>query len=190
MADGDDSASVSCGRRDFTRGCSLRTSMVSDSVVFGGVDRLSSAVKDFKQVSGLEPFVDEAERLAREAELMKFLREKTRYREHRERRRAAEESIRDFDPKQGGEYYNRLRSIDLTRFDLDEDLILLLIFHTTAPLGPMRFTDAVYKNANDYELCEGINIFSVKIGILDADFPIYVYGTVIARDSLDQKCDW
>ncbi|KAG2648180.1 uncharacterized protein LOC120654288 [Panicum virgatum] len=178
MADGDDSATVSCGRRDFTRVCSLRTSMVADSVVLRGADRLSSAVKDFKQVSGLEPFVDEAERLAREAELMEFHRENARYREHRERKRAAEESIRDFDPKQGGEYYNRLRFIDLTRFDLDEE----------SPLGPMRFTDAVYKNANDYELCEGINIFSVKIGILDVDFPIYVYGTVIARDSLDQKC--
>ena len=70
----------------------------------------------------------------------------------------------------------------------EPSVILLLIFHTTAPLGPMRFTDAVYKNANDYELCEGINIFSVKIGILDVDFPIYVHGTVIARDSLDQKC--
>ena len=93
MADGDDSATVSCGRRDFTRGCSLRTSMVADSVVLRGADRLSSAVKDFKQVSGLEPFVDEAERLAREAELMEFHRENARYREHRERKRASATSI-------------------------------------------------------------------------------------------------
>jgi hypothetical protein len=52
----------------------------------------------------------------------------------------------------------------------------------------MRFTDAVYKTAADYELCEGINFFSVRITTSDVGFPINVYGTVIARDSLDQKC--
>jgi hypothetical protein len=52
----------------------------------------------------------------------------------------------------------------------------------------MRFTDAVYKNKDDYELCEGINIFSVKIATSDVGFPINVYGTVIARDSLDKRC--
>ena len=46
----------------------------------------------------------------------------------------------------------------------------------------MRFTDVVYKNKNDYELCEAVNILSVKMGSLDIDFPIHVYGTVIARD--------
>lgn len=45
-----------------------------------------------------------------------------------------------------------------------------------------------YKNKNDYELCEAINILSVKIGSLDIEFPVHVYGTVIARDSLDKKC--
>jgi hypothetical protein len=51
----------------------------------------------------------------------------------------------------------------------------------------MRFTDVVYKNKNDYKLCETVNILSVKMGSLDIDFPIHVYGTVIARDSLDKK---
>lgn len=51
----------------------------------------------------------------------------------------------------------------------------------------MRFTDVVYKN-NDFELCEAVTILSVKMGSLDIDFPIHVYGTVIARDSLDKKC--
>ena len=51
----------------------------------------------------------------------------------------------------------------------------------------MRFTDVVYKNKNDYELCEAVNILSVKIGSLDIEFPVHVYGTVIARDSLDKK---
>jgi hypothetical protein len=52
----------------------------------------------------------------------------------------------------------------------------------------MRFTNAVYKDKNDYELCEAINIYSVKIGSSDVGFPINVYGTVIARDSIDHKC--
>ncbi|CAO2041243.1 unnamed protein product [Urochloa humidicola] len=184
MADGDASVSMPYGRRgDFTRGsCSLCTSSsASDSVlVFRGADRLSSTVKDFKDVAGLEPFVDESERLAKKAERMRYEREMARYREQTLRRRAAEDSIRDSDPKQGGEYYNRYHFSDLTTFDLDEE----------SPLGPMRFTDVVYKTANDYELCEGINFYSVRIATSDVGFPIHVYGTVIARDSLDRRCDY
>ncbi|CAL4890315.1 unnamed protein product [Urochloa decumbens] len=181
MADGDVSVSVPCGsRRDFTRGsCSLRTfSSATDSVVFRGGDRLSSAVKDFKEVAGLEPFVDEAERLTKEAERMRYERERARYMEQKLRRQAAEDRIRDSDPKQGGEYYNRYHFSDLTRLDLDEE----------SPRGPMRFTDAVYKTAADYELCEGINVYAVRITTSDVGFPIHVYGTVIARDSLDRRC--
>ncbi|TVU18342.1 hypothetical protein EJB05_34432, partial [Eragrostis curvula] len=86
--------------------------------------------------------------------------------------------LRDFDPKQGGNYYNRYHYVDLRKFDLDEE----------SPLGPMRFTNAVYKDKDDYELCAGINIYSVKIACSDVGFPIHVYGTVIARDSIDLKC--
>ncbi|GJN33691.1 hypothetical protein PR202_gb22312 [Eleusine coracana subsp. coracana] len=44
----------------------------------------------------------------------------------------------------------------------------------------MRFTDALYKDKDDYELCEAINIFSMKIRCSDVGFPIHVYveGTI------------
>ncbi|KAJ1261195.1 hypothetical protein BS78_09G009300 [Paspalum vaginatum] len=92
--------------------------------------------------------------------------------------RKAARRILDYDPKQGGLYYTRIYCVNLHSFDLDEE----------SPLPPMRYTDVVYKSPKDYELCEGVNILSVKIGSLDVDFPIHVYGTVVARDSLDKKC--
>ncbi|GJM94324.1 hypothetical protein PR202_ga10962 [Eleusine coracana subsp. coracana] len=53
----------------------------------------------------------------------------------------------------------------------------------------MRFTDRAYnKNDDPYQLCEAVNIFSVKIASSDVGFPIQVYGTVIARDSIDKRC--
>ncbi|WVZ88351.1 hypothetical protein U9M48_034882 [Paspalum notatum var. saurae] len=141
------------------RGCLLR-----------GTDRLSYAVK-------LQPFVDEAEaeRLAKEARRMRSLRQMAREIQHSDRERELEHRILDFDPKQGGEYYTRLCFVDLTKFDHDAE----------SPLGPMN---AVYKSKDDYELCEGINVFSMRIAISDVGFPVHVYGTVIARDSLDKKC--
>uniref|UniRef100_A0A0A9AMU6 DUF6598 domain-containing protein n=1 Tax=Arundo donax TaxID=35708 RepID=A0A0A9AMU6_ARUDO len=75
-------------------------------------------------------------------------------------------------------YYNRTYFVDLATFDHDEE----------SPHGPMKFTDAVYGNINTVELCEAINILSVKITCSDVGFPIQVYGTVIARDSIDYKC--
>ncbi|EES15673.1 uncharacterized protein LOC8066964 [Sorghum bicolor] len=172
----DDSVSMPCGRRDFTpRPVVLRASVGSDS------DRLSSVVKDCgKKLSGLEPFVDadEAKRLAKEAERMQFLRQMARKKKQNDQQRMLQDTVLDFDPKQGGEYYTRFIFADLTKFDLDEE----------SPLGPMRFTDAVYKNKDDYELCEGLNFFSVRITTSDVGFPINVYGTVIAKDSLDKRC--
>ncbi|RLN39197.1 hypothetical protein C2845_PM01G23180 [Panicum miliaceum] len=95
------------------------------------------------------------------------------------RYREAKNRILDYDPKQGGVYYTRIYHVhDLASFDHDEE----------SPIPPMRFTNAVYKNKNDYELCEAVNILSVMISSLDTEFPIHVYGTVIERDSLDKKC--
>ncbi|KAL6630615.1 hypothetical protein ACP70R_028466 [Stipagrostis hirtigluma subsp. patula] len=117
----------------------------------------------------------EAERAA-EAERR---RERARRLAQRARERELEAAILDFDPKQGGTYYNRLYFVDFTTFDLDEE----------SPLGPMRYTDRVSKpGGRQYKPCEAINIFSVKIASSDVGFPLHVYGTVIARDSIDRKC--
>jgi hypothetical protein len=88
--------------------------------------------------------------------------------------------ILDFDPKQfDGVYYNRLYFVDHETFDLDEE----------SPIPPMRYTDRVSKpGQKPFRICAGINIFSVKISTSDVGYPIHVYGTVIARDSIDWKC--
>ncbi|KAL6597311.1 hypothetical protein ACP70R_046751 [Stipagrostis hirtigluma subsp. patula] len=117
----------------------------------------------------------EAERAA-EAERR---RERARRLAKRARERELEAAILDFDPKQGGAYYNRLYFVDFSTFDLDEE----------SPLGPMRYTDRVSEpGGHQYKPCEAINIFSVKIASSDVGFPLHVYGTVIARDSIDRKC--
>ncbi|KAG8064380.1 hypothetical protein GUJ93_ZPchr0004g38924 [Zizania palustris] len=51
----------------------------------------------------------------------------------------------------------------------------------------MRYIDAVYKSAKDYELCGAVNVISAKIVSLDIDL-IHVYDIVLAKDSLDNKC--
>ncbi|CAN6289418.1 unnamed protein product [Urochloa humidicola] len=132
-----------------------------------------------EEEEGGEDFSEEDEEELAEEEAMWERMHLLNTEERRARYREAESRILDYDPKQGGVYYTRLYLVhDLVSFDHDEE----------SPIPPMRFTNAVYKNKNDYELCEAVNILSVKIGSLDIEFPIHVYGTVIARDSLDKKC--
>ncbi|CAN6353471.1 unnamed protein product [Urochloa humidicola] len=140
-----------------------------------------------EMMAGLEPlFYDEAEAVAEHERRTRREQEKARREEHERARRerrwkahnAAIDRLRDYDPKQGGEYYTRYSFADMSEFDLDEE----------SPLGPMRFTDRVYKPGDYWELCEAFNFLTVKIVSSDVGFPIDVYGTVIARDSIDHKC--
>ncbi|XP_021304066.1 uncharacterized protein LOC8067296 [Sorghum bicolor] len=59
----------------------------------------------------------------------------------------------------------------------------------TAPIGPMRYIDSPYKKESDFGwLCMAVNFLSVKISCSDVGYPIHVYGTIIVRDSIDEKC--
>ncbi|CAL4971713.1 unnamed protein product [Urochloa decumbens] len=131
----------------------------------------------------LEPFFyDEAEAVADHERRMQREREAACKEERRvwalNVNKATMDAILDYDPKQGGKYYNRFYMADFSRFDLDEE----------SPLDPMRHTDRVFKKGDRYIQLDAVNILSVQIASLDVDFPINVYGTVIARDSIDWKC--
>jgi hypothetical protein len=65
---------------------------------------------------------------------------------------------------------------------------VVLIFPSvlTAPVGAMHHTNKIFKEG--FRLCNLANIVSVKIVSSDYGYPFNVYGTVIARDSLDRQC--
>ncbi|KAK3128869.1 hypothetical protein QOZ80_6BG0467480 [Eleusine coracana subsp. coracana] len=176
----------------------------------GGVVSLptgGSLVRDVaSEFAGLAPFVNEDERedqlmekireirleqeeerrrrrdpAARQAERERIMRrveqKMERMKENKAQRLEAIARIVDYDPKQGGTYFSRLYFVkDRATFNYDEE----------SPLGPMRYSNRIYEKDN-YELCEGINIFSLKIATSDVGFPLLVHGTVIARDSIDKR---
>jgi hypothetical protein len=55
-----------------------------------------------------------------------------------------------------------------------------------APVGAMHYTDKIFEEG--FLLCNSANVVSVKIVSSDYGYPFNVYGTVIARDSLDHRC--
>ncbi|XP_048568928.1 uncharacterized protein LOC125549612 [Triticum urartu] len=55
-----------------------------------------------------------------------------------------------------------------------------------SPAGPMRHTGKIFREG--FPLANSVNVVSIKIVSSDYGYPLGVYGTIIARDSLDQKC--
>ncbi|CAM0870096.1 unnamed protein product [Alopecurus aequalis] len=137
------------------------------------------------EFEGFEPFgydeaswkawaLEEYERCEREKE------EKKQKEEEKERRGKAHQKVKDsifeFDPKVGREVYTRFFLRDFSLFDIDDK----------SPIPPMRYTDSKYDD--EFGLEDSANILSVSIASSDVGFPVNVYGTVIARDSIDYKC--
>lgn len=88
--------------------------------------------------------------------------------------------IREYDPDEERFVYTRFHTEDLSTFDIDEE----------SPLGPMRYTGKIHQQRKEDKLymCNSANVLSVNIVSSDGGFPINVYGTVTARESLDCKC--
>uniref|UniRef100_A0A452Y004 DUF6598 domain-containing protein n=1 Tax=Aegilops tauschii subsp. strangulata TaxID=200361 RepID=A0A452Y004_AEGTS len=80
----------------------------------------------------------------------------------------------EYDPKQG--CFICVRYFFDGKLDLDEE----------SPVGPMRHTGKIFKEG--FRLKNSVNVVSIKIVSSDYGYPLYVYGTIIARDSLDRKC--
>ncbi|CAM0958532.1 unnamed protein product [Alopecurus aequalis] len=116
---------------------------------------------------------------AKEARLRRE-EEQARKEEERRRRAAAHQAVMDSilerDPKTGREVYTRYSFTDFSKFDIDEE----------SCIPPMRFTNTGYSRGLNLE--DSANILSIKIISSDRGFPINVYGTIIARDSVDHKC--
>ncbi|KAM0825950.1 hypothetical protein ACQ4PT_069203 [Festuca glaucescens] len=55
-----------------------------------------------------------------------------------------------------------------------------------APILPMRYVDSKYKDEFGFE--DSANILSISVVSSDEGFPVNVYGSIIARDSIDYKC--
>ncbi|XP_003566706.2 uncharacterized protein LOC100845682 [Brachypodium distachyon] len=79
----------------------------------------------------------------------------------------------EYDPKTG-EIIN-IRFFN-SRLDLDEE----------SSFGPMRHTDKVFEDG--FRLKNTVNVVSVQIVSSDYGYPLNVYGSILARDSLDRKC--
>ncbi|CAM0906139.1 unnamed protein product [Alopecurus aequalis] len=118
--------------------------------------------------------VAERERRRREeGEMMQKVAENMR---RDEAHQAVRKSIMEYNTKLERDVYTRFFLRDFSVFDINEE----------SPILPMRYTSSVYEDEFGRE--DSANILSVSIVSSDVGFPINVYGSVIARDSIDYKC--
>uniref|UniRef100_A0ACD5Z7D6 Uncharacterized protein n=1 Tax=Avena sativa TaxID=4498 RepID=A0ACD5Z7D6_AVESA len=101
----------------------------------------------------------------------------------KEQPRPAEEArgVNPLDPIYS-EYDPKLKKYVYTRYFFNPKIDL----DPESPAGPMRHTDKKFREG--LPLPNSANVLSVKIVSSDYDYPLDVYGTVIARDNLDRHC--
>ncbi|XP_037481820.1 uncharacterized protein LOC119360163 [Triticum dicoccoides] len=79
----------------------------------------------------------------------------------------------DYDPKEGEYVFTRFQHSTL-------DL------HMESPVDAMHNTNWIFREEG-FLFCNSANIVSVRINSSDYGYPLNVYGTIIARDSLDHQ---
>uniref|UniRef100_A0ACD5YXH7 Uncharacterized protein n=1 Tax=Avena sativa TaxID=4498 RepID=A0ACD5YXH7_AVESA len=118
--------------------------------------------------------VKEMERVQRKKD------DKEREEKEKERRAKAHKKVRDsiieYDPKAGCEVFTRFFLRDFSVFDINEK----------SAIPAMRYTDSKFRD--EFGLEDSANILSVSVVSSDEGFPVNVYGSIIARDSIDYKC--
>uniref|UniRef100_A0A453E7Z2 DUF6598 domain-containing protein n=1 Tax=Aegilops tauschii subsp. strangulata TaxID=200361 RepID=A0A453E7Z2_AEGTS len=91
---------------------------------------------------------------------------------------ACRDRITEYDPKKRARVLTRFCGVNLAGFDLDRE--------SKVGLGPLLedVTPQLWK----FRAETSYNVVSVKIIESDLGYPISVFGTVLARDTIDYRC--
>lgn len=113
---------------------------------------------------------------AREGRASARARKKQKQQQHEEQEEKGPNPLNprfsDYDPKEGDYVLTRFQHPTL---DLDME----------SPVGAMYNTNRIFQDGS--RMCNSVNIVSVNIVSSDYGYPLSIYGTIIARDSLDRQ---